>query len=227
MNALTGNIPSSLLASLTLLESLQLNMNRFSQSVPTEIGLLTALSSLNLANNMLGDVLPTTMGLLSMLTSLNLVSNQFGGVVPTELQLLTSIIDMQCALQLNCFSNISFCPSQCNCTVFPFCPTSTPSVTVTTSAVVPQRDSSAISFGAIGASAAGGVLLVLIVAGVIFCVLRRGRRQQRDDATSQLTLTPSYVSGAFPTPPQIYAAAPMPDNVAALPVYGESSLSST
>lgn len=96
-----------------LLQSLRLNNNQFSSTVPTTIGSITSLSELTLYENSLSGVVPTELALLTKVAELNMHSNLFSGLFPeavfympllTTLNLdtnrLTSlpVISQQCSL---------------------------------------------------------------------------------------------------------------------------------
>lgn len=131
---MTGPIPVSFVAGVTMLESLQLQRNKFSSTLPLLIGFLTGLTTLRLENNAFTGTLPSQWNLLTKLEELNLsFNNGLTGTIPTiwgdlgmltELRLggtgITGTIPVSiCSLpslgiiEVNC-SNI-VCPAACNC----------------------------------------------------------------------------------------------------------------
>ena len=67
------------------LTKLNLGGNRFTGSIPAELGNLTNLTELNLASNRLTGSIPSELGNLTNLTSLNLDYNSLSGSIPTSL----------------------------------------------------------------------------------------------------------------------------------------------
>eukprot|EP00541_Cyclophora_tenuis_P018787 CAMPEP_0116542222 /NCGR_PEP_ID=MMETSP0397-20121206/901_1 /TAXON_ID=216820 /ORGANISM="Cyclophora tenuis, Strain ECT3854" /LENGTH=106 /DNA_ID=CAMNT_0004066217 /DNA_START=209 /DNA_END=526 /DNA_ORIENTATION=- len=62
-----------------------LESNKLTGKIPTEIGFLTRLSILDLTHNMLTGNLPTEMGRLTRLQALFVANNSLSGVIPTEI----------------------------------------------------------------------------------------------------------------------------------------------
>ena len=70
-----------------VIESLEMESNNLSGSIPTELGLLTELLTLYLYDNTLTDSVPTELGLLTELSVMYLYKNNLNGTIPTELGL--------------------------------------------------------------------------------------------------------------------------------------------
>ena len=70
-----------------VIESLEMESNNLSGSIPTELGLLTELSKLDLKHNTLTGSIPTELGLLTELSVMYLYKNNLNGTIPTELGL--------------------------------------------------------------------------------------------------------------------------------------------
>ena len=89
---LTGSI-SSHIGLLTNLEALNLPLNSFTGTLPTELGLLSnTLSGGVLNSNSFEGTLPTELGQLAELDVLFLDFNQFYGALPTEVGQLSNLI---------------------------------------------------------------------------------------------------------------------------------------
>ncbi|VAH12086.1 unnamed protein product [Triticum turgidum subsp. durum] len=74
------------------LESLKINNNNFSGSLPSAIGNLASLQiMLDVSNNNLSGVLPQQLGKLEMLEFLNLSHNQFSGSIPSSFASMMSL----------------------------------------------------------------------------------------------------------------------------------------
>lgn len=90
MNSLNGSIPNEF-ARLLPLKKLQIDRNKLSGSVATELGLFSAqLSLLWLFNNRLTGTIPTDLCNMSVIADFTIGGNFLTGTVPTELGLLLS-----------------------------------------------------------------------------------------------------------------------------------------
>jgi Leucine-rich repeat (LRR) protein len=89
-NQLTGSIPSEI-GNLTNLTYLNLSNNQLSGSIPSEIGNLTNLTTLGLGSNQLTGSIPPEMWNLTNLTQLGLDDNQLTGSIPSEIGNLTNL----------------------------------------------------------------------------------------------------------------------------------------
>ena len=83
-NRLSGQIPTDL-ASLDNLEVLRLVGNELTGAIPSELSTLNDLRTLDLFANQLTGTIPPALGNLATLTTLNLAYNQLTGTIPTEL----------------------------------------------------------------------------------------------------------------------------------------------
>jgi LRR receptor-like serine/threonine-protein kinase FLS2 len=81
-NAIGGRIPGGALSGLARLTRLDLSANRFSGSIPSEIGELAKLRSLDLSHNRLRGELPRSLARLGALAQLSLQGNGLAGAVP-------------------------------------------------------------------------------------------------------------------------------------------------
>ena len=90
-NRLSGSIPSEL-SSLTGLTELWLRSNRLSGSIPSELGSITGLTQLWLDVNQLSGSIPSELGNLASLKNLVLYSNDLSGSIPSELGNLASLM---------------------------------------------------------------------------------------------------------------------------------------
>jgi len=89
-NKLTGEIPTEL-GGLASLKSLSLQRNKLTGRIPAELGGLANLESLDLEFNELTGEIPTEFGGFASLESLDLGSNQLTGEIPAELAELASL----------------------------------------------------------------------------------------------------------------------------------------
>lgn len=90
-NRFSGTIPSEV-GLMTSLEQLDLSLNPLNGSIPTEMGMLTALTSLQLNSNSLTGGLPTEIGLARDLETLFVSGNEgLRGTIPSELGLLSDL----------------------------------------------------------------------------------------------------------------------------------------
>ncbi|CAJ1952954.1 unnamed protein product [Sphenostylis stenocarpa] len=81
---------------LSLLKSIDLSSNHFSEEIPTEIEKLSGLISLNLSRNKLIGKIPSNIGKLASLDSLDLSRNQLVGSIPPSLAQIygLSVLDL-------------------------------------------------------------------------------------------------------------------------------------
>ncbi|GEM_PF-1772908 len=100
-NQLTGSIPSQL-GNLTNLQHLVLNDNQLSGNIPSQLGNLTKLATLILRRNQLTGIIPSQLGNLTKFVTFDLGSNQLSGNIPASLTNLTIV--MMFYLQNNCLS---------------------------------------------------------------------------------------------------------------------------
>ncbi|KAG9446113.1 hypothetical protein H6P81_012241 [Aristolochia fimbriata] len=89
-NKFSGTIPPQM-GSLQAIQFLSLFNNRFVGPIPTEIGDLTDLIFLDLSGNQLNGPIPSSIGKLVSLTNLNLFDNKLSGLLPSEIGNLTSL----------------------------------------------------------------------------------------------------------------------------------------
>lgn len=83
-NELSGSLPTEI-SQLQELRTLSLYYNQLEGNLPPEIGNLANLETLILHNNQLGGVLPAELGEMSSLVKLDLDGNEFSGPMPAEL----------------------------------------------------------------------------------------------------------------------------------------------
>lgn len=91
MNAIIGQIPTNGVMKLSRLEKLDLSLNLFSGTIPTEIGLLSSLTELHLDGNGLEGTLPSELGMLTNTMAIRTFQNFLNGTLPKELGYLTSM----------------------------------------------------------------------------------------------------------------------------------------
>ena len=84
-NLISGTIQSTMLPHLRTLANFFLHRNKFSGTLPSEIGSMRQLHYLGFEGNVLSGTVPTQVGQLRMLNYLQLNGNHFSGTVPTEL----------------------------------------------------------------------------------------------------------------------------------------------
>ena len=90
-NRLSGSIPSEL-GELSELRTLNLNFNRLSGSIPSELGNLSELRELNINTNLsLSGPIPSELGKLTQLRTLVLSRSQLSGSIPSELGELSEL----------------------------------------------------------------------------------------------------------------------------------------
>ncbi|CAB4315241.1 unnamed protein product [Prunus armeniaca] len=74
---------------LTVFTSIDISHNKFSGSIPEEVGELKLLHGLNLSSNALTGAIPTSLSNLRQLESIDLSNNKLGGEIPAEFAELT------------------------------------------------------------------------------------------------------------------------------------------
>ena len=95
-NSLTGSIPTELgNLSTSGFTTLNLSGNSLTGSIPSELGNLTGLTSLNLSGNSLTGSIPTELGQLSNLTQLLLNNNSLSGPIPSEIGNLSALRNLR------------------------------------------------------------------------------------------------------------------------------------
>ncbi|CAG8659174.1 20691_t:CDS:2 [Cetraspora pellucida] len=95
-NALTGTIPTSLMQ-LSVLKTLILGINQLSGSIPTTIGsakFQKTIDQLDFGNNSLTGTIPDSLSQLTNLEFLYLGRNQLSGQIPTSLASLTNLKEL-------------------------------------------------------------------------------------------------------------------------------------
>ncbi len=102
-NQLTGTIPPEI-ANLPSLFALLLQHNQISGSIPPELGSLASLRYLQLWGNLLSGPIPSELGSLTKVAYMMLYSNQLSGAIPAEIGNMSSLIYAD-------FSNNQFCGS--------------------------------------------------------------------------------------------------------------------
>ncbi|KAK9758193.1 hypothetical protein RND81_01G214100 [Saponaria officinalis] len=91
-NSLTGMLSSIKFAELENLQYLELENNRLSGKIPSELGSCYKLRLLNLAGNGFSGELPRKLGNLTQLMGLSLQQNNFVGQIPHEITELTYLL---------------------------------------------------------------------------------------------------------------------------------------
>ena len=89
-NRLTGTIPSEI-GNLDSLTNLDLNTNQITGIIPASLGNLTKLQTIALYNNQLSDTIPNEIGNLKQLVGLALNNNNLSGNLPSTLANLTNL----------------------------------------------------------------------------------------------------------------------------------------
>ena len=92
-NRLSGPIPTQL-GKLSQLQWLLLGGNHLSRPIPTELGQLDRLQGVSLQYNQLSGPIPPELGSLSQLQWLNLSANQLNGMIPPELTQLATLREL-------------------------------------------------------------------------------------------------------------------------------------
>mmetsp|Transcript_19619 Transcript_19619/g.41250 ORF Transcript_19619/g.41250 Transcript_19619/m.41250 type:complete len:669 (-) Transcript_19619:218-2224(-) len=100
-NLFTGSIPN-MFDRLYRLVEIQMQDNAFEGSIPLTLTHLQTLRNLNLASNQLNGVIPPGLGLLTDVMTISLANNRFEGSIPTLLGRLDDITDL--TLSNNTFS---------------------------------------------------------------------------------------------------------------------------
>ncbi|KAG4913268.1 hypothetical protein AAZX31_19G153300 [Glycine max] len=90
-NFLSGQLSASLISNWIRLISLQLQNNKFTGRIPTQIGLLKKINILFMRNNLFSGPIPVEIGNLKEMTKLDLSLNGFSGPIPSTLWNLTNI----------------------------------------------------------------------------------------------------------------------------------------
>ena len=93
VNDFSGSIPTQL-GNLTNLQFVNLGNNDFSGSIPTQLGNLTNVQTLQLHGNLLSGPLPPDLQFLGQLEVLWLFGNDFSGSIPTQLGNLTQLREL-------------------------------------------------------------------------------------------------------------------------------------
>lgn len=100
-NNLIGDLSSTLIGTLSSLESLDLSYNQINGSIPTSLGSLSKLFSIELNNNNLTGTIPDTLGSLVYLQTLHLEYNNLNGKIPNTLGVRDSSGGLPGGMQLN------------------------------------------------------------------------------------------------------------------------------
>ncbi|KAG5055412.1 hypothetical protein JHK85_007922 [Glycine max] len=90
-NSFSGQLSVLLISNWTQLISLQLQNNKFTGRIPSQIGLLKKINILFLYKNVFSGSIPVEIGNLKEMTQLDLSQNQFSGPIPSTLWNLTNI----------------------------------------------------------------------------------------------------------------------------------------
>lgn len=104
-NKLSGTIPASL-EKLTALKRLNLGYNQLTGTIPESLGNLTSLREFDLSGNQLTGSIPTSFGNLTALRKLDLSSNLLNGSIPSSLGRLSNLEILY--LNFNMLSSIPF-----------------------------------------------------------------------------------------------------------------------
>ncbi|XP_026434829.1 probable leucine-rich repeat receptor-like protein kinase At1g35710 isoform X1 [Papaver somniferum] len=95
-NHISGPIPTSI-SNLSNLQTLYLDRNRFSGTIPQDIGKLRSLIDLAFSKNNLTGLIPTSICNMSNLNYLYLFGNQLSGQIPQEIGRMASLTDLELA----------------------------------------------------------------------------------------------------------------------------------
>ncbi|CAN1838498.1 Probable LRR receptor-like serine/threonine-protein kinase At3g47570 [Linum perenne] len=93
-NSLSGVIPPQLLSLTSLSIVLDLSGNRFTGTLPAEVGNLKNLGILNLSHNMLSGSIPTSLGSCISLQGLYLQGNRLQGIIPSSFSSLRGLQEL-------------------------------------------------------------------------------------------------------------------------------------
>ncbi|AES80522.1 putative protein kinase RLK-Pelle-LRR-XI-1 family [Medicago truncatula] len=93
-NQLTGKLPKEILGGMKSLLYLKISNNHFTDSIPTEIGLLQRLEELDLGGNELSGTIPNEVAELPKLRMLNLSRNRIEGRIPSTFDSALASIDL-------------------------------------------------------------------------------------------------------------------------------------
>ncbi|KAI5325950.1 hypothetical protein L3X38_035024 [Prunus dulcis] len=96
MTVTNKGLEMELVKILTVFTSIDFSHNKFSGSIPEEVGELKSLYGLNLSSNALTGAIPTSLGNLRQLESLDLSNNKLGREIPAQFAKLTflSFLDL-------------------------------------------------------------------------------------------------------------------------------------
>ncbi|KAL8159101.1 hypothetical protein V2J09_000638 [Rumex salicifolius] len=93
-NFITGKIPVSICENLVELVYLELENNKLSGIIPSELGSCKKLQLLSLARNYISGELPVELSNLTKLTVLNLQMNKLHGEIPSEISKLSNLVTL-------------------------------------------------------------------------------------------------------------------------------------
>ena len=90
-NSITGSFPSTIGSVMRKLVYLDLSNNRFTNQIPTSLGLIRSLTLISLSKNSFSKSLPSSFGQIVKLKYLDVGLNNLQGSVPDSLCNITSI----------------------------------------------------------------------------------------------------------------------------------------
>ncbi|CAN1306000.1 Probable LRR receptor-like serine/threonine-protein kinase At3g47570 [Linum perenne] len=93
-NNLSGVIPLQVFSLTSLSIFLDLSSNRFTGTIPTEVGNMKNLGFLDLSHNMLSDSIPSSLGSCISLEGLYMQGNHLQGIIPSSLSSLRGIQEL-------------------------------------------------------------------------------------------------------------------------------------
>ncbi|PRP82797.1 hypothetical protein PROFUN_10012 [Planoprotostelium fungivorum] len=93
-NAFNGSLPSSMFSEVNCLNTLLLDGNSISGSIPKEIYNLKQLKTLDLSQNLIRGTIPSSIGALNQITTLYLYTNLISGSIPPSIGNLSAIEDL-------------------------------------------------------------------------------------------------------------------------------------